>query len=101
MPLVAKDGATGERITSLDLGTASWDALVADLRAKRRKLTTPCCGTDAAARVSPLGLRHFYHRNAREIVCEHTSESPDHLALKLLVIAALREAGWEARPTTA
>lgn len=98
MPLVAEDSETGERIASLALSTAGWDALAAEVRAKRRQLRMPCCGATATMRTSPLGLRHFYHRGQSSISCEHSSESADHLSLKMLVIAALTDAGWEAHP---
>lgn len=98
MPFVVQDSETRERITSFEMDAASWDALSAEVRAKRRQLVMPCCGAAAATRTSPLGLRHFYHRNAKHIECEHKSESADHLALKMLVIAALVDAGWQARP---
>jgi hypothetical protein len=98
MPLVVRDAATRERITSLDMDTATWDALAAEVRGKRRKLMMPCCGADAGLRTSSRGLRHFYHRNATDIDCAHKRESADHLALKMLIVVALREAGWEAHP---
>ena len=58
----------------------------------------PCCGATASMRTSSRGLRHFFHRNAKTVTCDYKSESPDHLALKTLVLMALRQAGWDATP---
>lgn len=88
-------------MVSTQLNDADWRQLVEQVRSQERALVMNCCGNPARPRVSPLGLRHFYHyRPARHtgVRCSAPAESPQHLALKAQLVELLQEQGWQAEP---
>lgn len=86
--------------TQADLGSTgvSW----CDLHRKvdpRPPLTCPGCGGRVHAKVSPAParLRFFAHDATPDTLCPLAGESAAHRALKTLLAAAVREAGWAAQ----
>jgi len=92
MPLRARDDADHD-LDASRLTTAEWTALTATNRAVRH-LRTHCCGAPVVLKTSRLGTRFFAHLALGG--CASGDESPEHLHLKALAIAAARAAGWDA-----
>ena len=92
MPLRCLDDA-GRSLDASALTTGEWTALTATNR-RVRHLRTLCCGAPLVLKTSRLGTRFFAHLALGG--CASGDESPEHLHLKALAIAAARAAGWDA-----
>jgi hypothetical protein len=97
MPLRAL--LSGRDLVAPLLDDSEWEALRADVKARRVALELPCCDASAFARVSKLGTRHFVHR--RSDGCPGSGETFQHLWLKAEILTACSEAGWPAQPEVA
>ncbi|MEH0110654.1 hypothetical protein V6N00_13165 [Tersicoccus sp. MR15.9] len=93
MPLVGL--VNGKRVASTDLSADEFDALKADVRAKRRVLTLPC-GLPGHGKVSKLGTQYFVHNPGGD-GCS-ARETPEHLLAKSIIVKAARAAGYDAEP---
>lgn len=91
MPLRCLDG--DHDVFALALDDAGWAALTAANR-RDRHLRTRCCGAPVAAKTSPLKTRFFAHLARGG--CATGDETPEHLHLKVLAVAAARARGWSA-----
>lgn len=91
MPLAAY--LSDERIEAPFLSDEEWAAL--RRRWKAGEQLTMACGQPGKPRISPRGLKHFYHHADAGCTLHPGGESPDHLEMKGLVAAAAREAGWD------
>lgn len=80
------------------LTAAEWAALTATNRHVRH-LRATCCGSPLVLKTSRLGTRFFAHLALGG--CASGDESPEHLHLKALAIAAARAAGWTAEAEVA
>lgn len=92
MPLRCRDDAD-RSLDASALSDADWAALTATNRHVRH-LRTLCCGAPLVLKTSRLGTRFFAHLALGH--CAAGDESPEHLHLKALAIAAARAAGWDA-----
>lgn len=97
MPLRAQ--LSGRDLVAPLLDDAEWEALRADVKAKRAVLALPCCDATAFPRVSKLDTRHFVHR--RGAGCPGSGETFQHLWLKAEILAACQQAGWPVQPEVA
>lgn len=57
-------------------------------------LSMPCCGSSAIFKMSKLGTKFFAHK--ARVGCEWKPETPEHNAIKQLILLAAREEGWAA-----
>lgn len=92
MPLRCLDHR-GENVYAFAPDDAGWAALVAANR-RSRHLRTHCCDAPLAAKTSRLGTRFFAHIAGGG--CATADESPEHLHLKAMAVAAARANGWTA-----
>ena len=92
MPLTALD-ALGATVDS----TACSDAVWAGVHKKRPRADLSCrdCRKSMHAKVSPRGHRFFAH-DELSVGCLSQGETPEHLALKVLIAGLIREAGGRA-----
>ena len=97
IPLRCLDDA-GRSLDASTLTAAEWTALTATNR-QVRHLRTLCCGSPLVLKTSRLGTRFFAHLALGG--CASGDESPEHLHLKALAIAAARAAGWTAEAEVA
>ncbi len=97
VPLRCLDDADRSLDASL-LTTAEWTALTATNR-QVRHLRTTCCGSPLVLKTSRLGTRFFAHLALGG--CASGDETPEHLHLKSLAIAAARTHGWTAEAEVA
>jgi hypothetical protein len=82
----------GERVIGPDLSDEAW----ADLKLKHKKGldVIMTCGAKGHLRISPNGLKHFYHANKSEN-CGCEPESFEHLKLKNQVYQICKSEGWQ------
>lgn len=73
--------------------STAWSALTVANR-RDRHLRMHCCGSPVVLKTSRLGTRFFAHHVLGG--CASGDESPEHVHLKTLAIAAARAAGWSA-----
>lgn len=98
MPLRAI--ADTEELIAPLLDDNEWERVKTGYRAKKIKLSLPCCGSDAVMRVSKLGTKHFAHK--RKIPdCDWKPETWQHLKAKTEIALACRDAGWEVKTEAA
>lgn len=79
---------------SFDFDRAGFEQLRAE-QATRRHLHFGCCDAVVGLRVSSTGRPHFYHMHGAS-VCQHESETEQHLRIKEAVACSARAAGWTA-----
>lgn len=90
MPLRALlDGTT---IFAFEQTEESWAALKNSPEKKR--LSMPCCGERAIAKISPLGNYFFAHSRKAEHCCSKP-ESKEHIFLKGVIAKAAKSANWD------
>jgi len=97
MPLRCLDHA-GASLDAVALTPLEWAALTTANR-RDRHLRMHCCGSPVVLKTSRLGTRFFAHQALGG--CASGDESPEHLHLKTLAIAAARAAGWTAEAEVA
>lgn len=94
MPLKCLDGE--QEVYSFDVTSDDeWAALRAE-NIKKKSLRMPCCGAGVVLRTSKLGTRHFAH--AKRGPCVTAPETAEHLLAKMIVLKAIQETVWEAKP---
>ncbi len=92
MPLRCLDHA-GQSLDAVAMAPSDWTTLTVVNR-RDRHLRMHCCGAPVVLKTSRLGTRFFAHHALGG--CASGDESPEHLYLKALAIAAARAAGWTA-----
>lgn len=85
-------GPDDHSIQSFDLTDAEWSALRSD-KSRAGLLRMPCCDAEVVMKTSARGLNFFAHKSRGP--CRSGPEAEEHLALKLLAVAAARRAGWD------
>jgi hypothetical protein len=92
MPLRCLDHAN-HSLDAVAVDPDEWATLTVANR-RDRHLRMHCCGSPVVLKTSRLGTRFFAHHVLGG--CASGDESPEHLHLKALAIAAARAAGWDA-----
>jgi len=85
----------GERVIGPDLSDDTW----ADLKLQHKKGLEVImnCGAKGHLRISPNGLKHFYHAKKSDN-CGCEPESYEHLKLKNQIYQICKSEGWDAQP---
>jgi hypothetical protein len=94
MPIRAT--ANGTDFIAPLMSDAEWAEMRREVKAKRLRLTMPCCDARGFPRDPKSGTRHFFHRDKE--TCQWKPETPNHIAIKSEIALACREIGRPVKP---